>query len=321
MADESADEPGRGRHSEGPDEIPAAGWRDILLRTKDQINRDRVALVAAGLAFYTLLSIFPAIAAIVSVYGLVADAGEVQQHFLAVADLVPGQARTLLADQMTRVAGGNTGSLSLAMLASLVLALWGASRGTQAFMMAMNVAYNEREKRGLVKQNLIAVALTICLLVFSALALVATVFVPAMVASLGIEGTRGWLLTLLRWPLLAVFFMVALAVLYRLAPSRNDAKWRWVTPGSVVAVLLWLVASIAFSVYIGNFASYNETYGSLGAVVGVLMWFWVSAYLVILGAELNAEIEHQTRCDSTRGAPKPMGERGAYVADTVGEKP
>jgi membrane protein len=321
MADNTADEPGRGRHSDDPSEIPAPGWRDILLRTKDEIARDRVSLVAAGLAFYTLLSIFPAIAAIVSVYGLVADAGEVQRHFLAVADLVPDEVRSLLADQMTRVAGGNTGSLSFAALLGLVIALWSASRGTQAFMMAMNVAYNEREKRGIVRQNLIALALTLCLLLFSALALVATVFVPAMVASLGAEGTRGWLLTLLRWPLLAAFFMVALAVLYRLAPSRNDAKWRWVTPGSIVAVLLWLVASMAFSFYIGNFASYNQTYGSLGAVVGVLIWFWVSAFLVILGAELNAETERQTRCDSTHGSPKPLGERGAYVADTVGEKP
>jgi membrane protein len=321
MADNAADEPGRGRHSNDPGEIPAPGWRDILLRTKDQLALDNVALVSAGLAFYTLLSIFPAIAAIVSVYGLVADSSEVQAHFLAVADLVPEQARALLADQMTRVAGGDTGTLSLAMLVSLMLALWGASRGTQAFMMAMNVAYNEREKRGIVKQNLIAVVLTICLLLFSALALAATVFVPAMVASLGIEGTRGWLLTLLRWPLLAACFMVALAVLYRLAPSRNDAKWRWVTPGSILAVLLWLIASIAFSFYIGNFANYNETYGSLGAVVGVLMWFWVSAFVVILGAEVNAETERQTRCDSTHGDPKPLGERGAYVADTVGEKP
>lgn len=321
MADETANEPGRGRQSTDPGAIPAPGWRDILLRTKDQLVLDNVALVSAGLAFYTLMSIFPAIAAIVSVYGLVADAGEVEQHFLAVADLVPGQARTLLADQMTRVAGGDTGSLSFAALLSLAIALWIASRGTQAFMMAMNVAYNEREKRGLVKQNLIALALTVCLLMFSTLALVATVIVPAVIASLGIEGTRDWLIALLRWPLLAGFFMVALAVLYRLAPSRNDAKWRWVTPGSVVAVLLWLAASIAFSFYIGNFADYNQTYGSLGAVVGVLIWFWVSAFVVILGAELNAETERQTRCDSTHGDPKPLGERGAYVADTVGKKP
>ncbi len=321
MAESAANESGRGRQSSGPSEIPAPGWRDILLRTKQQIARDHVALVAAGLAFYTLLSIFPAIAAIVSVYGLVADSSEVQAHFLAVASLVPEQARALLADQMTRVAGGNTGTLSLAVLVSLVLALWGASRGTQAFMMAMNVAYNEREKRGIVKQNLIAIALTICLLLFSTVALVATVFVPAMVASLGIEGPRGWLLTLLRWPLLAFCFMVALAVLYRLAPSRNDAKWRWVTPGSVIAVVLWLIASIAFSFYIGNFTNYNQTYGSLGAVIGVLMWFWVSAFVVILGAEVNAEIERQTRCDSTQGDPKPLGARCAYVADTVGKKP
>ena len=321
MAADTPNEAGRGRDSDWPFEVPAPGWRDVLLRTKGELARDNVALVAAGLAFYTLLSIFPAIAALVSIYGLVADAAEVQSHFLAVAHLVPEAARSMLADQMTRVAGGSAGVLSFAALSSLVLALWGASRGTQAFMMAMNIAYNENEKRGLVIQNLIAVGLTFSLLVFSALALVATVLVPAAIAWLGLEGTAAWSLALLRWPLLAVFFMIALAVLYRLAPSRSDAKWRWVTPGSVAAVLLWLVVSIAFSIYLGNFARYNETYGSLGAIVGVLMWFWASAFVVILGAELNAEIERQTRRDSTHGPAKPLGERGAYVADTVGEKP
>jgi len=320
MANEG-NEPGRGRHSDNPSEIPAPGWRDILLRTFQEVSRDNVGLIAAGLAFYTLLAIFPAITALVSVYGLVADGADVPGDFLAVASLVPEAARAMLADQMTRVAEGSTGALSLAAIISLVIALWGASRGTQAFMMAMNIAYGEREKRGLVKLNLIAIALTISLLLLSGVALFGTLVVPIALASFGIHDEKSWLIAMLRWPLLAVFFMVALAVLYRIAPSRHDAKWRWVTPGSVVAVLLWLLASMAFSFYLANFASYNETYGSLGAIVGTLMWFWVSAFVVILGAELNAETERQTRCDSTTGAPKPMGERGAYVADTVGETP
>jgi membrane protein len=319
MAEEGYEQD-RGRFSDAPADIPARGWRDILLRTWREVSNDHVGLVAAGLAFYTLLSIFPAITALVSVYGLVADASDVQDHFLRISELVPDAARQMLGEQMTRVAQGGAGALTLAAALSLVIALWGASRGTQAFMMAMNIAYNEREKRGIVKQNLIAVALTISLLVLSAVALVGTLIIPLTLSAAGLRDEHSWLIALLRWPLLAVFFMLALAVLYRIAPSREEAKWRWVTPGSVVAVLLWLAASIAFSVYLGNFARYNETYGSLGAIVGTLMWFWVSAFVVILGAELNAETERQTRCDSTTGAAKPLGERGAYVADTVGRK-
>ncbi len=319
MAKQGAE--GRGRRSWTPSDIPLAGWRDILLRTKNEVVRDNVSIVAAGLAFYSLLAIFPAIAAMVSVYGLLADASEVQRHFTTVATVMPPAAQNLLSDQMTRVAEGGTGALSLAALVSLVIALWGASRGTHAFMIAMNIAYNEREKRGIVKLNLIAVFLTVCLLLFSAVALVGTVVVPVIFGLLGIEDRETWMIALLRWPLLAVFFMVALAVLYRIAPSRCDPKWRWVTPGSVIAVVLWITASIGFSLYMRYFSSYNETYGSLGAIVGTLMWFWLSAFVVILGAELNSETEHQTRRDSTTGAPKPLGERGAYVADTVGKKP
>jgi len=316
----SADQ-GRGRGSRAPTRIPPAGWRDILLRTKDQVVQDNVSIVAAGLAFYSLLAIFPAIAALVSLYGLLADAADVQRHFAAVATAVPAAAQSLLSDQMSRVAEGDSGTLSLAALASLAIALWGASRGTHAFMIAMNIAYNEKEKRGLVKLNLIAVFLTVCLLLFAAVALVGTVVVPVVFGLLGIQDRETWMIAALRWPLLAVFFMVALAALYRIAPSRRDAKWRWVTPGSILAVVMWITASIGFSLYMRYFASYNETYGSLGAIVGTLMWFWLSAFVVILGAEFNAETEHQTRRDSTTGDPKPMGERGAYVADTVGKKP
>lgn len=319
MAEQDAE--GRGRQSWAPREIPLSGWRDILLRTKEQIIHDNVSIVAAGLAFYSLLAIFPAIAATVSVYGLLADPSEVERHFTAVAVAVPTAAQSLLSDQMIRIAEGSNGALSLAVVVSLVVALWGASRGTNAFMIAMNIAYNEREKRSLVKLNLIAILLTICLLLFSAVALVGTVAVPIAIGLMGMEDQQSWMIALLRWPLLAVFFMVALAVLYRLAPSRRDAKWRWVTPGSIVAVTLWLTASVGFSLYLSYFSSYNETYGSLGAVVATLMWFWLSAFVVILGAELNAETEHQTRCDSTTGQPKPMGQRGAYVADTLGKKP
>lgn len=319
MSKSSETETQRGRESERPDRIPRRGWRDILLRTKEQIDNDNVGLMAAGLSFYALLAVFPGLAALVSLYGLVADAAEVQSQFQALSALVPGDAWELLGEQMSRVASSGDGTLSLAAAFSLLLALWSASRATKAFIIAMNVAYNQRESRNIIKQNLMALALTLFLILLVLVALAVTVAVPAVLALVGLDSGLEWLITVLRWPLMAVVFMVALAALYRYAPCRRDAKWRWVTPGSVAAIVLWLVASIGFSVYVTNFGSYNETYGSIGAVVALMLWFWISAFVVIMGAELNAETEHQTSRDSTTGKPKPIGKRGAYVADTVGE--
>lgn len=310
-------EKGRGRESERPDGIPRPGWRDILLRTWGQIGQDNVGLVAAGVAFYGLLGLFPGIAALVSIYGLIADPSQVQQQFQAMSGVMPDELQRILGEQMGKVAGSGTRALSVAVAGSLVLAMWSASKGTKALMTAMNVAYGEDERRGLLVLNLTALGLTAFFILLFVAALVAVVVAPTLLAAFGV----GRLVGLLGWPLIIAVLLVALAILYRFAPSREQAKWRWVSPGSIAAIVLWLAASVAFSTYVRNFGSYNETYGSLGAVVGLMMWLWLSAFIVIMGAELNAESERQTRRDTTTGEPQPMGERGAYVADTVGEKP
>ncbi|MPY71425.1 MAG: YihY family inner membrane protein [Alphaproteobacteria bacterium] len=312
-------EAGRGRESTRPGEIPKPGWRDILIRTKESISTDNVGLVAAGMAFYGLLAMFPAIAALVSIYGLFADPAEVRQQLQLLSGLVPERAQEIIGSQMERVAGSGSRSLSFAAAGGILLALWGTTKGVKAFMQAMNIAYGEEEKRGLIRQNLVALALTLFVIVLALLALVTIVAIPAVIDRLGLGFGTNLLVTLLRWPLIAVIFGATLAVFYRYTPSRAEARWRWVSPGSIAAIALWLVASMAFSVYLRNFDSYNETYGSLGAVVAMMMWLWLTAFTLVLGAELNAEIERQTRHDSTTGTPRPMGMRGAHAADTVGE--
>lgn len=312
---------GRGRTSTRPTDMPKAGWRDILLRTKREISDDNVDLVAAGVAFYGLLAIFPALVALISVYGLIADPNDVQQQLDTAGAFVPGGAQSILRDQLAKVTGARTDTLGLAAAGGILLAFWSASKGTKAFMTAMNIAYGEKEERGFLALNATAFGLTCFVIVLAIVALLGVAVVPAFIDSLGLGGLVTWLVTILRWPALAVVFAFALSVLYRYAPSRQRAQWRWVSPGSIAATCLWLVASIAFSIYVRNFSSYNETYGSLGAAVGMLMWFWLSAYIVMLGAELNAEMERQTRKDTTTGEPRPMGEREAVAADTLGESP
>ncbi|MDX9861917.1 MAG: YihY/virulence factor BrkB family protein [Rhodospirillales bacterium] len=317
MAENRGQESGRGRESKRPGQIPRRGWRDILLRTWGQIGQDNVGLVAAGVAFYGLLGLFPAIAALVSIYGLIADPAQVQQQVQTMSGVMPEELHRILGEQMGEVAASGARALSIAVVGSLALALWSASKGTKTLMTAMNVAYNEDERRNFLVLNLTALGLTAFFILLFVAALVAVVFAPALLAALGV----GRPIAMLGWPLIIAVLLVALAILYRFGPSREQAKWRWISPGSIAAVVLWLAASVAFSTYVRNFGSYNETYGSLGAVVGLMMWLWISAFIVVMGAELNAESERQTRRDTTTGDPRPMGERGAYVADTVGERP
>ena len=311
----------RGRESTRPRAIPKRGWRDILLRTKNAISKDNVDLIAGGVAFYGLLSIFPALAALISIYGLIADPAQVQEQIQAAAEVMPEDAQGIISQQMTDITGASPGALGVTAILTVLFALWSASRGTKAFMAAMNIAYNEDEKRGFIKFNLTGLVLTLFIIVLVMLAVAGIVAVPIVFGFLGLEGFASWLITLLRWPLIALIFIAALAVFYRFAPSRQGAQWKWITPGSVAAVILWLIASAGFSIYIQNFGNLNETYGSLGAIVALMLWLWLSAFIVILGAELNSEMERQTKRDTTTGKPRRLGKRGAYAADTVGDSP
>lgn len=311
---------GRGRDADRPSHIPASGWRDILLRVKDEQSKDNISIVAAGVAFYFLLALFPALAAMVSIWGLVADPAQLAGQIEAMSGVLPEQAQAIIADQLRQL-GGAGGRLGFWAVVSILIALWSASQGTKALMTAFNIAYEEEEKRGYIRYYGTALLLTLGMIVFVPIVLAIVAAVPALIGMLGLGSAVEWVLRLARWPLLAVLVMAALGVLYRYAPSRNEPRWEWVSWGAVFATVVWLLGSIAFSVYVSNFGSYNETYGSFGAIVILLLWFNLTAYVVLLGAELNAEMEHQTARDTTVDAHQPMGSRGARMADTVGPKP
>ncbi len=311
----------RGREAGRPGEIPKPGWRDIALRTWREQSRDNLSLVAAGVAFYVLLAMVPAMAAMLSIYGLVADPRQLQQNIGQMGGVLPQDAMSIIQRQLSEVASGAGGALSVAAAVSILLALWSASKGMKGLIQALNIAYEEEERRGFLKLNAVSLGLTLAGLIFFIVALTAVVAIPAILGNLGLPDSVKWAVSLARWPLLAVAGIVALAALYRYAPSRDAPRWRWVSPGSVAATLLWIAASLLFSVYVSNFGSYNETYGSLGAVVILLMWLFITSYVVLLGAELNSEMEHQTRKDTTKGEPRPMGSRGARMADELGPKP
>src|ERR671918_1645503 len=310
----------RGRHADRPSQIPKSGWRDILLRTKREISDDHVSLIAAAVAFYGLLALFPAIAALISLWALLFDPQQIEQQIETLSGLLPPEAAAIIEDQARKVAE-DVGGLSIGAAGGILLALYGASKGMKALMEGLNIIYDEQEERGFIKLNLIALGLTLLVILAMIVALGAIIIVPILLGAVGLGPVAETLANLLRWPLLFVVALFALAIIYRYGPSRAQPRWRWVSWGAAVATIIWIIGSIAFSIYVQNFGSYNETYGSIGAVVILLMWFWLSSFTVLLGAELNSEMEHQTERDSTTGEPQPRGRRGAYVADHVGEVP
>jgi membrane protein len=313
-------EPGHGRGANAPTQIPARGWKDVLWRTWEEITADRLFMIAAGVVFYAMLAVVPAITALVSVYGLFAKASTINEHLSFIAGVMPGTAYELISDQVTRIAGNNDGKLTVAFVIALGLALWSANAGMKAIFDALNIVYDEDEKRGFVKLNAISLTFTLGAVIALLTAIGAVVALPLVLQYLGLgEDRQTWLLALLRWPALLILVMFGLALLYRFGPSRKDPKWRWVTPGSMFASFAWLAISALFSLYLSKFTDYNATYGSLGAVIGLMMWIWLSVSVVLIGAELNAETEHQTARDTTAGHGKPLGARGAVMADTVGK--
>lgn len=309
----------RGRGARSPFQIPLAGWRDILKRTKREVTDDRVTYIAAAVAFYAMLAIFPALIGVVSLYGLFADPADLQRHLNSIG-AIPASARDVVFGQLSGVVQGGNNALSAGLVLSILGTIWSSSAGVRALMEAMNISYDEREKRGFIKLRLVSLALTFGALVLVVLAVGALGVIPAAVqlADLGV-GER--LLQVLRWPVLFVAVAFGLAVLYRYGPSRDKPKWRWVSPGSLVATALWLLASAGFSLYVSSFGKFNETYGALGGVIVLLTWFYLSAIAIILGAELDAEVERQMARDTTRGPERPLGQRGAYAADTLSPSP
>jgi membrane protein len=310
-------EPGRGRCARSPLELPLLGWKDILWRAWRKSGRDRLAALSGGITYYLLLATFPAIAAFVSLYGLFSDVNGVERQLSHLSSILPADAVSLIGDQMKRIAEQKHATLSAAFGISTLLSVWSANAGMKAMFDAVNIAFGETEKRDYLRRSLITYASTLALLVCITLAVSALIAAPVFLHDMGIRHF-GALWGPIRWLTVFLIGVLAFTLLYRYAPSRRPAQWRWVAFGGALAAFLWLAISLAFSWYVNHVANFGVTYGSLGAMVAYMIWMWVSAMVVLAGAELNSEIEHQTAVDTTIGPVKPIGERGAVMADTVG---
>ncbi len=265
-------------------------WKHILIRVYNEIMEDRLLSLAAGVVFYGLLALFPAITALVSCYALFADPATISSHLAILKNVMPGGGYGIVQSQIHRIATSTTGDLSLAFFGSLAIALWSANAGMKAIIDALNIVYGVKELRSFVRLNIVSLAMTMATIIGLLLAIAAIVVTPIVLSYLPLGGFGAAALALLRWPALILLLMVAIAVLYRFGPNCTHPRWEWISVGGVVATLAWLVGSLALSWYLSDFANYNATYGSLGAGVGLMMWLWVTAIAILVGAELNSEI-------------------------------
>ena len=310
---------GHGRQADQPQEIPPRGWKDIAKRTAKEVKQDQVPLLGAGVAFYALLSLFPAIIAGVSIYGLVADPATVRDQINRLTEMLSPETAAIIGTQLKQVTSGAGGALGVATVIGILTALWSASSGMKALITGVNLAYDETESRKFVKLRGLSIVLTLGAMVLMGVALALIVGFPALADSW--PTALRWTVGGLRWVLLAALLIGALAVLYRYAPDRDEPKWTWVSWGSGIATLLWILASIGFSIYANSFGNYNKTYGALAGVIILMFWLYLTAVIVLVGAELNTEMELQTAKDTTAGPTRPMGERDAHAADHVAESP
>jgi membrane protein len=308
-----------GRTADSPQQIPPKGWKAIAKRTAKEVKADQVPLLAAGVAFYALLSLFPAIIAGVSIYGLVADPATVQDQIANLTKLLSPETATLVGEQLKQVTSGAGGALGVATVVGILTALWSASSGMKAVITGVNLAYDESETRKFVKLRGLALLLTLGAMVLVGVALATIVGYPPIADNL--PTVLRWLVAILRFVILGGLLVVGLAVLYRYAPDRDQPKWSWVSWGSGIATLLWVLATVGFAIYANFFGNYNKTYGALAGVIILMFWLFLSAFVVLVGAELNTEMELQTAKDTTAGPTKPMGERDAHAADHIAEAP
>ncbi len=309
----------RGRDAEKPSHIPAKGWKDIMFRVKDEMAADHVGLIAAGVAFYTLLALFPAITAMLAIGGLLVEPSQIVDQLRNVTQIMPENVAEIILTQAQEVAGSQKAGLGLAAGLGIVLAIYSSSKGVGSLIEGLNVAYDEDETRGLIRLKLVTLALTITLILGVVGALFMMTVIPLALSFVQLGAAAEIIVTGAGWLIMLALIMLALAVIYRFGPDRDRPEWRWASLGSVIACLSWVLATAGFAFYASNFGSYNESFGSLGGAIVLLMWLWISAYVVLMGAELNAEIEAQTRYDTTVGPDEAMGTRGAEKADNLGE--
>ena len=293
------------------------GLKDISLRVKDQLTTDHIAIVAAGVAFYFFLAIFPAIAAALSIYGLVMEPAQVEQQMSQLATVLPGKAHETVSNILEQESQKSGSALGWSFALSMLISLWSANKGTKAVFEGINITYNEQDERGFFKLNAITILFTIGGIVVGFIAITVVVAFPALIDKIGLPPTLETIIQLLRWPILIFIVMVALAAVYKFAPSGQSPEFKWTSWGVIIATIFWLAGSLLFNIYIKNFGNYDATYGSFAAVIILMLWFFLSAFIILLGAEINSQMEHQTKRNTTSGENKPAGQRSGYYADHV----
>ena len=311
-------EPGRGRLAQRPEHIPHKGWTDIFWRWGASYFGDRVGFVAGGVTFFVMLSLFPTLAALVTVYGLFADPTDAAGRLYFLYSVLPSNVAEFISGEMQRLAENSSTQLTFTLVWTLALSLWTANGAVKVLFYGLNVAYHEVERRNLVTYNLQCMAFTLVGLAAVLISAAMVVATPIVLGPLGLLDEWAYLAPL-RWPVLLVVYVAVLTLIYRMGPCRARARWRWLTPGAITAALMSLMLSLGFSWYLTTFVR-TASYGPLAAMMGFLLWTWLTVQIVLMGAELNAEIEHQTALDTTTGGPRPIGERGAVVADSIGPK-
>lgn len=318
---ESGRDQGRGRAANTPKEIPAVGWKDTLMRVKDEVKHDRLSMISAAMSYYMLLAFVPAMTSLILMYAWISDPNEISQHLARAERILPSEVLETLTTQMTTLSSQASSALGLSAIGTLLFSIWSASKGSSALIDALNIIYDEEDQRGFFKSTFMSLGFTLLGTVLSMLAIGVIIGFPAVTKFLNLAQPLKSLIGIASWVVLLGIFSFFLSFAYRYAPNRNEAQWKWVSWGAIIAAVLWAAVSALFSWYVTEFGNFNKTYGSMGAVVVLMMWFYFSSFVVLLGGEINAELEHQTKKDTTKGAPRPMGQRNAQMADTLGEAP
>ena len=308
----------RGQSADKPTQIPMQGWKEILLRTWKEGGKDNIGIVAAGVAFYGFLALVPLLGAIVLTYGLFVEPQTVLRHAGSITSMIPGEGGQLIGEQLINVVQTSGGKKGLGLAIALAVAIWGARNAASSVITALNIAYEEEEKRGFIKVTLLAIGMTVGAVLLALLAggaMTVLGYIQHLFPDMGPVGAVFW--RIVTYLLLGAAAAAAAATLFRYGPSREKAKWTWLTPGSLMFAGVWILLTLGFGFYVSNFGNYGATYGSLSAIVVLLTWLYLSSYVLLFAAELNSEIEHQTAKDTTDAAEKPLGARGAWSADHV----
>lgn len=310
-----------GHSATKPHQIPSKGWKEILKRTFSEIKDDHVQIVSAGIAFYFFLAIFPAIIAAINIYSLILEPAQIREQFMALKEMLPAQAYQIISGILEPMVNQSNNTLGWSLVISTLISLWSANKGMTALFEGLNIAYDEQDDRGFIKKTAITLFYTIGAIILGLISLLVLVFFPAYVDELGLTPGLESMISYARWLVIALLFITGLGLLYKNAPDRDDPKFSWASWGAILSTILWIGGSLLFSWYVNNFGSYDKVYGSFAAVIILMLWLFLTAFIILMGAELNGEMEHQTRRDTTVGEEEPMGQRGAFYADHVaGEK-